>query len=310
MPLEYEIKKYNKIDEIFILYTSLCEMIRKLKEIQNNLEEKVKERTEELRETVRELKTINTELIEKSKETELANQAKSDFLANMSHELRTPLNSIIGFCDLLLMNDSIIGENREYLLYILNSATHLLSLINDILDLSKVEARKMEILCEEIDLKYLIKEITNLFKEKAIKHNIKLEITINENIEKVNADRKMLKQILFNLISNAFKFTSDGGKVGIEVKKYFQNVLNEEKCFILFTVWDTGIGISVDNQKKLFQPFTQLEKTYTKKFQGTGLGLSICKKMVELHQGDIWVESEEGKGSKFSFIIPCSRGMQ
>ncbi len=233
---------------------------------------------------------------------EAANKAKSDFLAGMSHELRTPLNSIIGFSE--IMRDGLAGQvsgrQREFVDHIHESGTHLLSLINDVLDLSKIEAGKMELNPEELPVGELIENSLSLFKEKALKQNLRITTEMEEGVVAVYADRRLLKQVLFNLIGNAIKFTPDGGSIHLNVRKADHNSLE-------FSVADTGIGISQEDRDKLFQPFRQLDNSYNRKYAGTGLGLSICRKIIDLHGGRIWFESEPGKGSRFIFVIPFLR---
>jgi len=230
-------------------------------------------------------------------EAEAASQAKSEFLANMSHELRTPLNAIIGFAEAL--RDGLAGavnpEQHEYLGDIANSGRHLLALINEILDLAKVEAGRMELDLTEVEVVPMIESCLALFKEKAVKHAITLERDLADDLGTVVCDQRKIKQILYNLISNAVKFTPDGGRVGVRAR------CRDDK--IQVEVWDTGIGISEQDIKRLFQPFTQLDSTLTKKHQGTGLGLALCRRMVEMHGGRIWVESEPGHSSRFFFTL-------
>lgn len=234
-------------------------------------------------------------------QADAANRAKSDFLANMSHELRTPLNAIIGFAEVL--QDQYFGQlnekQRKYVDNIHTSGRHLLGLINDILDLSKVEAGKMELEPESLSLKKDVLEPSLvLLQEKALKHNIRLSLDVQPQADiDMMADSKKLKQIMFNLLSNAVKFTPDGG--GVEV-----NAKPGAKDFIEISVKDSGIGIKPEDLSKLFQTFSQIESSYTKTVEGTGLGLALTKKLVELHGGKIRVESEFGKGSKFIFTIP------
>lgn len=296
------------------------------------LEEKVEERTRQLADANYELNAVNKELEMRRQEAEdakqqadAANRAKSDFLSNMSHELRTPLNSIIGFSE--MMADGMAGplteQQKEYLNDVVDSGHHLLSLINDILDLSKVEAGKMELEPSEFNFGELIEGSLVMFREKAMKHNIKLKAEVEEELGNITADERKIKQVIANLLSNAFKFTPDGGSVRVTARKahgsqlmahskkdvsHELSAMNYEldRNFIEISVVDTGIGISEEDQKKLFQPFQQLETTLTKKVAGTGLGLNLCRKFIELHGGRIWVESEEGKGSKFIFTIPRS----
>jgi len=232
------------------------------------------------------------------KAAEEANKAKSEFLANMSHELRTPLNSILGFSEVL--QDKMFGDlnkkQEEYVNYILESGQHLLSLINDILDLSKVESGKIEIELGEVSTRDLLTNSMSMVKEKALKHQIELSLKLEDGIPDIYADERKLKQIVFNLLSNAVKFTPDGGKAGIEAFREGES--------IRVTVWDTGIGIKEEDRGKLFKEFQQLDSGTDKRYQGTGLGLALSKRLVELHHGRIWVESEAGKGSRFSFTLP------
>jgi len=234
-----------------------------------------------------------------------ASRAKSAFLANMSHELRTPLNSIIGFSEILQdeMYGNLNKEQQEYVNDILSSGKHLLSLISDILDLSKVEAGKMELELSRFTLSDVLNTAMIMLKEKAMKHMIgmNLEIQPDADIE-IEADERKLKQIMFNLLSNAVKFTPEGGSVTV----YARN-LKLDGDFIEISVEDTGIGIRPEDMDKLFQEFSQIESPYEKNFEGTGLGLALIKKFVKLHGGRIWVESEFGKGSKFSFVIPIKQ---
>jgi signal transduction histidine kinase/nitrate/nitrite-specific signal transduction histidine kinase len=257
-------------------------------------------------------------------QAEDASRAKSEFLANMSHELRTPLNSVIGFSEVLTdgLAGSITDEQKEYIQNIWKSGKHLLSLINDILDLSKIEAGKMGLELGECDINEFVQGSMLMFKEKAIKHKIKFTSDIPDDVGSVTADAVKIKQVLLNLLGNAFKFTDDGGSVSVHARKGVRDLglgVSERQPipstqppipdgnFIEISVSDTGIGISSEDQKILFQPFQQLESTLTKKYAGTGLGLSISKRIVELHGGRIWVESEEGKGSRFIFIIPVRK---
>ncbi|MEW6714647.1 MAG: ATP-binding protein [Nitrospirota bacterium] len=254
-----------------------------------------------------------------------ANKAKSDFLANMSHELRTPMNSIIGFSEIL--EDGLYGElnqnQKEYVNNILTSGRHLLSLINDILDLSKVEAGKLELELNRFLLKDILNASMTMLKEKAIKHGIKLSLETEPDAEiEIEADKRKLKQIMFNLLSNALKFTPDGGSVFVKARGTTdegRGMSNENASVILtseasgrqssieISVEDTGIGVKDEDIPKLFSEFTQLESAYTKNHEGTGLGLALTKRLVELHGGKIWVESESGKGSRFTFVIPVEQ---
>jgi PAS domain S-box-containing protein len=259
------------------------EEIRKLNE---ELEYKVKERT-------RELEIANKRLQE-------ASQAKSEFLANMSHELRTPLNSIIGFSEVLFERTfgDLNDRQSRYVKNIHTSGKHLLNLINDILDLSKVEAGKIELKYEEVVLNDIFNECQTLVTSMAKKKNIMLNFKV-EDIQKIDVDPIRFKQIMYNLLSNAIKFTPEGGMVNVEAKP------SDE--MIEISVKDTGIGIAKEHYEKVFEEFTQIENPYTKQYKGTGLGLPLTKRLVELHGGKIWVESEVRKGSTFTFTIPMKR---
>ncbi|VVB97633.1 Methanogenesis regulatory histidine kinase FilI [uncultured archaeon] len=229
----------------------------------------------------------------------LANKAKTEFLAIMSHELRTPLNSIIGFSELL--KQQVQGELKEkqmhYLDNIISSGRHLLNLINDILDLSRVESGKIELKIEKIPLHEAIEEETDLIKETASKNNVILKIEIDPQIEFVEADRQRFKQVLFNLLGNAVKFSKpEGGTVTLTARKAGD--------MAEFRVSDTGIGIKKEDMEKLFREFAQLESGSSRKYGGTGLGLSISKQLVELHGGTIVAESRYGEGSTFAFSLP------
>ena len=234
-------------------------------------------------------------------EAEAATTAKSDFLANMSHELRTPLNSIIGFSEVL--EDELLGSlnasQRENMQYILKAGRHLLSLINDILDLSKVESGKMELEVESVSLRELLDAALVMHREKALRHGISLDLQMEPVTDMViEADERKLKQILFNLLSNAVKFTPDGGSVRVMAR----GITGAQE--IEFSIEDTGIGIKLEDIPKLFKEFSQLDSVYDKEYEGTGLGLALTKKLVELHGGRIQVSSEFGKGSRLAFVIP------
>lgn len=228
---------------------------------------------------------------------ESSNRAKSEFLANMSHELRTPLNSIIGFSDLLLEGNS--GDLNEkqirYTSNISNSGKHLLGIINDILDLSKIEAGEMALQYEKVSVKKIVDEVLMVLKPLYTKNDLSLEASHVEDVV-IIADRNKLKQILFNLVGNAIKFTHNGGSVIISS--------SIEDDMLRIQVKDTGIGISQDDQQKLFEPFKQLDSTLSRKYNGTGLGLSLVKKLAAMHKGTISVESEVDKGSTFTLSLP------
>ena len=238
------------------------------------------------------------EIEEKSKQIEAANRHKSEFLANMSHELRTPLNAIIGFSEVL--GERMFGElnekQAEYTDDILSSGRHLLSLINEILDLSKVEAGRMELELTTFDLTLAIDNARTFVRERAAKHGIMLDVTVDERLGDFVGDERKIKQILLNLLSNAVKFTPQGGRIKLSARR--------SNGAVEISVRDTGIGISPDDQAKIFEEFRQVGADYAHKKEGTGLGLTLAKKFIELHGGTIWVESEVGKGSTFTFTLP------
>ncbi|MBN2109841.1 MAG: PAS domain S-box protein [Methanosarcinaceae archaeon] len=240
-------------------------------------------------------------LSETNMELQRSVKVKDAFLANMSHELRTPLNSIIGYSDMLL--SGIAGEINEkqcrYLNHISSSGKHLLEIINDILDISKVESGKMELLYETIHVSYIIESVINIVSPMADRKQI--DLIFNNKIDGmlIEADPVRFKQIISNLLINAIKFTDERGEVSIDVKK--------ERDLLNVSIGDSGIGIAPEDKDKLFQPFQQLDSSYARKYEGTGLGLALVKDLVELHGGNIWVESEPCKGSIFSFTIPLCR---
>jgi len=249
---------------------------------------------------VDDLQRSNKLLFEANSQLRAATEAKSAFLAHMSHELRTPLNAIIGFSDLLLYG--VAGETnnqqRQCLEDILTSGKHLLSLINDILDLSKVEAGKIDIRPESLRLADVVDDAVTTVKPMIDESRHELAISIAEDLPPVYGDRNRLKQILLNLLSNAIKFTPDGGKLSLETSR--------KGDFCKVSMVDNGIGIRKEDQTSIFEPFTQLDTQPGERKQGTGLGLALTKQLVELLGGKIWVESEYGKGSQFSFTIPLA----
>jgi signal transduction histidine kinase/HAMP domain-containing protein len=238
------------------------------------------------------------EIREKSAQLEVANKHKSDFLANMSHELRTPLNAIIGFSEALM--DRMFGDlNEKQLEYqkdIHESGKHLLSLINDILDLSKIEAGRMELELSSFHLPTAISNAVTLIRERALRHGIALGVEIDQRLGEFQADERKVKQILLNLLSNAVKFTPDGGRVDVSAKH------DTDKVEI--AVKDTGVGISAEDQASLFEEFKQFGKDSTRKAEGTGLGLALTRRLVELHGGQILVDSAVGQGCTFRVTLP------
>jgi signal transduction histidine kinase/putative methionine-R-sulfoxide reductase with GAF domain len=238
------------------------------------------------------------EIQQKSQELEVANKHKSAFLASMSHELRTPLNAIIGFSEVLLAR--LFGELNEkqedYLKDIHTSGKHLLNLINDVLDLSKVEAGRMDLEPSQFDLPTALNDAMTLIRERAMKHGIQLGLEVEPELGQITADERKFKQILLNLLSNAVKFTPDGGRVDVRASRVPHAVE--------IAVSDTGIGIAPADQEAVFEEFRQVGTDYMSKQEGTGLGLALTRRFVELHGGRIWLESEVGKGSTFHFTIP------
>jgi signal transduction histidine kinase len=238
------------------------------------------------------------EIEDKSKQIEAANRHKSEFLANMSHELRTPLNAIIGFSEVL--QERLFGElnekQAEYTDDILSSGRHLLSLINEILDLSKVEAGRMELELATFDLPLAIDNARTFVRERATRHGITLDVKIDERLGEFVGDERKIKQVLLNLLSNAVKFTPEGGRIAIDAR--------QSNGSVEISVSDTGIGIALEDQPRIFEEFRQVGGDYAHKVEGTGLGLTLAKKFVELHGGKIRVQSEVGKGSTFTFTLP------
>lgn len=243
-----------------------------------------------------------TEYYRVQQAVEYASRAKSDFLANMSHELRTPLNAIIGFAEIL--RDELVGsintEQRECINDIHISGEHLLEMINDILDLSKIEAGKMALQLETFSIVEAVEEVHAIITALAVQKNLELNLTYNRN-GRIEADRVKFKQIFYNLLSNAVKFTAEGGKVVTD--------LAVSPTELWASVIDTGIGIAEADQAKLFAPFTQLDTSKSRGYSGTGLGLALTHRLILLHGGEISVNSQEGKGSNFTLRIPL-RPMQ
>jgi signal transduction histidine kinase len=282
------------------------------------LEHKVERRTIKLQES-------SERAFRLAEQAQVASRAKSEFLANMSHELRTPLNHIIGFTELVAHKDcgDLNEVQEEYLKDALQSSRHLLSLVNDILDLSKVEAGKLNLEIATIDLRGLLEGAPGMIREKALQHRIQLLTEIDGIPEMIQADGRKLKQILYNLLANAVKFTPDGGTVTLSARSlsyrdggWFSRdgqavqlpAIQEENLdgngLIDISVRDTGVGIKKEDLERIFSAFEQADNSAGRRFQGTGLGLSLTRRLVELHGGKIWAESEgEGKGSTLTFVI-------
>ena len=240
------------------------------------------------------------EIAAKGRQLEVASQHKSEFLANMSHELRTPLNAVIGFSEVL--SEGMFGQlnekQEEYARDIYSSGQHLLSLINDILDLSKIEAGRMELEVSEFDLPAALDNALTLVRERAGRRGIALGMTVDERLGQIRADERKIRQVVLNLLSNAIKFTPEGGRIDVEAG------LRDDAVEI--SVTDTGIGIAPEDHEAVFEEFRQVGRS-DKKAEGTGLGLTLCRKFIELHGGRIWVKSQVGTGSTFTFTIPVHR---
>jgi signal transduction histidine kinase len=238
------------------------------------------------------------EIQDKSRQLEIANQHKSEFLANMSHELRTPLNAIIGFSEVLIerMFGELNDKQDDYLKDIHTSGKHLLSLINDILDLSKIEAGRMELDIDAFDVPAAIGNALTLVRERAQRHGIALGQEVAAEVGEIRADERKFKQILLNLLTNAVKFTPDGGRVDVRAAL--------RDGVLAVAVADTGIGIAPEDQAAVFEEFRQVGRHYTNKQEGTGLGLALTKRFVELHGGTLTLVSAPGRGSTFTFTLP------
>ncbi len=277
----------------------------------DHLEDEVRQRTNELKNAMVNL-TIAKEAAEAS------DQAKSEFLANMSHELRTPLNHIIGFTDLIISGacGSLSDTQTEYLGDVSKSGNHLLSLINGILDLAKVEVGKMKLDLRDIHLSSFLKQNIYIIREKTISHDLQLTLDIDDSVDIIQADEQKLTQIVYNLLSNATKFTPDGGKIILMAQRTDnagQLVSNEEMNNSVTDQWlkigvsDSGIGIKNEDVSRIFNSFEQVDNSASRSYEGTGLGLALCQSLVELHGGRIWVESDgPEQGSTFFFTLPYS----
>ncbi|MFP4470949.1 MAG: ATP-binding protein [Bacteroidales bacterium] len=287
----YYIEYYARRD--FYLNRELDKQKMQVEEANRSLDRKVKERTKELKES-------NIQLITAKERAEQSDKLKSAFLANMSHEIRTPMNGIIGFANLLLEAEDD-EELKEYVDVINENGRHLLSLINDIVDISKVEAGMMELKGEEFAVSDLVDEILRFFKSdhnvinKGL--NLSKKCDLNNRDSRIMSDRTRLKQVLMNLMSNACKYTLEG-----DVELGCESRLHD----ILFYVRDTGVGIDAEQQEHVFERFMQVTTDHTPRQEGTGLGLAISKAFVNLFGGEIWLESEPGKGSVFYFNLPMN----
>jgi len=256
--------------------------------------------------TITKQKRIEREIKAAKEDAELASRAKSSFLAIMSHELRTPLNAIIGFSEIMDMKmfGPVGGEQyRDYVKDIHESGKHLLSMINDILDLSKIEAGKMDIREESVSLIQLSKDACSLIRDKARNKDIEIIYDFPDDLPEVLVDHRMIKQVLLNLLSNALKFMEKNGKVTLKAKQ-------SENGGIVFSVIDTGIGMTAGEIELALTPFTQIEGSFVRKYDGTGLGLPLAKSLIELHGGVMKIESTPGSGTKASLYFPPERTLR
>ena len=284
--------------------------------------ERIEAQNDEIRRLNEELeRRVVKRTTERTRQSEEANRAKSDFLANMSHELRTPLNSIIGCSEML--KDGVLGEleakQRGFVADIFDAGSHLLSLVNDILDLSKVEAGMLQLEADAVDVAALLKASTLVVREKALAHRIRLDTQLDPALGTMLADERKLKQIVYNLLSNAVKFTPEGGAVTLSARRCARAEValdealpgrllplppGEDGEFLAVTVEDTGVGIAGEHLPKLFEPFTQVDSSVARRYAGTGLGLSLVRRLAELHGGTVGVASRLAAGSRFSVWLP------
>ena len=278
---------------------NLEKMYARISNLSKELEQKVASRTMMLQSRTLLLERANRELQE-------LDRLKSSFLANMSHELRTPMNSILGYTELMLdrVDGEINEEQEKSLLKVENNAKHLLELINDILNMSKIESGKIELYIEKVDIKELLNSVAAFFQPSLLSKKIYLNFDFAEDLPPVFVDEDKVRQIFNNLLSNALKFTSHGG-ITIHIKPSTQGIISGgEPLFLEICVEDTGIGIKQDDISKIFNKFSQIDVSSTRQYEGTGLGLSITRGLVVLHKGTIWAESEYGKGTRLYFTLP------
>ncbi|NOX20797.1 MAG: diguanylate cyclase [Nitrospirae bacterium] len=293
--------KSEKVHGYIFVLEDTTERLRLLSEL-----EQAKESLESLNQMLEQKVVERTEALERmNRELEKANQLKSRFIANMSHELRTPLNSIIGFSDILLEETfgSLTDEQKRYIRNIQNSGKHLLELINNVLDLSKIDSGRYELQYETFFVDEVIHEVVETMKPLAESKSLSININIDPEIDTLTADRVKIKQVLYNLISNAIKFTPEGGSILITAQR---EKINDEDA-VRFAVKDTGVGIPPDDIDRIFDEFEQIDTSLSRQYGGVGLGLALSKRLVELHGGRISVESTLGKGSTFYFSIPTAR---
>ena len=288
--------------------------------------QQVQKANQQLAEAAEQLRASNRETAQKNAELELASKAKSEFLANMSHELRTPLNAIIGFSDVLKagIGGTLSEKQHECLQHISQSGQHLLALINDILDLSKVEAGRMDLDLAEVDLAQALGASLSVLREKAALRRIHVELDVAAGLQRIQVDERKFKQILYNLLSNAIKFSNDSTQVTVTARRVpraevgrletadahrvLPGAVGDFEAFLALTIADQGIGISQAGLDRLFEPFTQIDSGLARRFEGTGLGLVMVTRLVELHGGTVAVSSREGGGTCFTVWLPLRQG--
>jgi len=284
--------------ELLIRNRKLVEGLQQSNKLFSEANEKLQNEINERKRMEQEIQNMNEQLEAQNKELGKASRAKSDFLARMSHELRTPLNVVMGFTELML--DQVPGEineeQRQCLDDVLTSSRDLLGLINGVLDLSKVEAGKVELRRESIALPAVVESVTSAMMAVLSQRKQSLDVDLDDGLPLFQADEARLRQVFFNLLSNASKFTPDGGKLRIEASR------KDGWCQV--SVSDNGIGVKEEDLKQIFEPFYQADTSMTRERRGTGLGLALVKEIVEMHGGQVWVESKYGKGSRFIFTLP------
>jgi signal transduction histidine kinase/DNA-binding response OmpR family regulator len=302
---------YGLLASTFVLVMLLLEnSVLYTRLVESNTRER--ERAAELERMGASLETANRTLEERNRQLQDASRLKSDFLANMSHELRTPLNAIIGFSEVL--KDGLAGpmepQQIEYISDIHGSGKHLLALINDILDLSKVEAGKMTLELEPVSIDALIRDCLHVMRERALLQRLQMTADVEEGLDQIWLDGRKTRQILYNLLSNAVKFTPEGGSVRVTARKVGRERFPHSSFshYLELSVTDSGIGISAEDQARLFQPFIQIDSMLSRRYDGTGLGLALLKRLAELHGGDVTLQSAPGKGSTFTVWLPWNTG--